>query len=125
MIYFRSVKFYRHDITKKAYSVLLIALMLFINGVKLFHTHAASAQYTSFDKATSSTLSDAAGVIQFKQDDHCIICNFQLVRDAYVSELNIVVSPLQQATLVYAAHLPAFLAAFHILSSGRAPPTQV
>jgi hypothetical protein len=114
------VKFHRHTITKKAFSILLVALMLFINGVKLFHTHAVNPQYTPSGKSAISSIAGDAG--QVKQNDHCTICDFQLVRDADVSQITIIISPVQQAAVICAAHLPVCLLTFPITSSGRAPP---
>jgi hypothetical protein len=119
------VKFDRHTITKKTSSVLLIALMLFINAVKLLHTHPGIPRNASFDKVSFLSIPINIGKQQIKQNDYCSICDFQLVRDADVSHITIVIPAHLQVAIVNVAHLPSCLLTFPIACSGRAPPVFV
>jgi hypothetical protein len=119
------VKFDGHTITKKTNSVLLIALMLFINAVKLLHTHPGTPKNTSFDKVSFSSIPCNIGKQQIKENDYCSICDFQLVRDADVSQITIIIPVHLQVAVVNVAHLPSCLLTFPIACSGRAPPVLV
>jgi len=116
------VKFQKHSVVKKGAAILLMALMLFINAVKLFHTHTALLQSAVFSK---KVLSHHSGDIQptaTSQNDHCAICDFKLAKDADVTETVIALIPLSNIDEAIGGKLPACISIFQSASPGRAPP---
>ena len=68
--YFYTVKLFSHTRGKKIIAGLLLALFVFIQAGKTFHTH---------DKHVSST---QAGVVLHSTGSGCAICDFQLAKDS-------------------------------------------
>ena len=107
---------------KKTTAILLMALMLFINAVKLFHTHRVVADPIGFSKIISPHHSGDIQSHSSNQNDHCAICDFKLAKDAEISETVIALIPLFHEDVVSVVKLPAYISAFQSTSPGRAPP---
>lgn len=125
MIYFSSVKSHGHIVMRKATALFFIGLMLFINAIKLFHTHPDLTRYTSLNKTKISHHSGDINSHGITQNDHCAICDFRLTKDAEATETFIASIPLLINEAVTADILPTYITAFHSTSPGRAPPVLV
>ena len=102
-----------------------MALMLYINAIKLFHTHPGRYSFNIVCAyAPPSVSSDNQGQ-HIVRGNHCAICDFQLTRDADVAAVDIDIDPIRQADIYRAISLHAYLPAFEITSPGRAPPTMI
>ena len=102
--------------------MLLMLLMLFINAVKLFHTHRPVTAPVASSKNISS---HSSGVFQLRyasQNEHCAICDFKLVKDADVVETLMALVPLLHTDVTGTPKLPVYISALQSISSGRAPP---
>jgi hypothetical protein len=108
---------------RKTSSVFLIALMLFINAVKLFHMHPGILRDAGLTKTHSVSQSPSQDFQQIKQNDRCAICDFQLARDADPAQIIIAIAPLSQAASCHAEPLHESLDSFYASRSGRGPPS--
>jgi hypothetical protein len=120
--YFSGVNLHRHTIIQKITSSLLIALILFINAVKLFHTHPQSSQKLHVTRSFFAGINDHQ---QVSTNDRCAICAFNFVKDADITPLPVLALPTQQFNLIVSFKLPAFQSIHHSTNSGRAPPSLV
>ena len=121
-IYIRLVISQKYTVVNKITAILLMALMLFINAVKLFHTHPALTESAVFAKKVSSHHSGDILPQRDIQNDHCAICDFQLTKDAEVPTTTVALIPLFHQDTFCIPKLLSFISAFHSTSSGRAPP---
>ncbi len=96
--------------------------MLFINVVKLFHSHPVTADPVAFAKAVSSHHSGDIAPHRINQNDHCAICDFKLAKDAETSDTYISSIPIFSEAPVTEAKLPACIPVSLSISFGRAPP---
>gem|GEM_PF-3906885 len=108
---------------------MLMALMLYINAIKLFHTHPGSYSpvysfHTVHAHALSPNSPDNQGQ-HIVHANHCAICDFQLAKDADVAAVAIDPTPIWQVDVYRATCLHAYLPHFYITTSGRAPPATV
>jgi hypothetical protein len=116
------VNLHRHTIIQKITSSLLIALILFINAVKLFHTHPQSSQKLQVRRSFFAGISDHQ---QLSINDRCAICAFNFIKDADVSPLPVIPLPAKQYSAVVSFKLPVLHSVNHSTNSGRAPPSLV
>jgi len=123
--YLHHVKLHWHLLFRKVTALMLVALMLYINAIKIFHTHPGGY---SFDvvhvHAFSSVWPDHHGP-HIAHGKHCAICDFQLTRDADAAVLSLHITPVRQVDVYRATCLNAYLPIFDIATSGRAPPATV
>ena len=121
-VYFRLVKFEKQTVVKKSTAVFLMLLMLFINAVKLFHSHPpVTAPVASSKKISSHTFGDFQ-LRGASQNEHCAICDFKFAKDADVVETLMVLVPLLRTDVTGTPKLPVYISALPSISSGRAPP---
>jgi hypothetical protein len=110
-------------------ALMLMALMLYINAIKLFHTHPGSySPVYSFHAVHAHALSPISPGNPGQHivlANHCAICDFQLARDADVAAVAIDMTPIRQVDVYRATCLHAYLPHFYITTSGRAPPATV
>jgi hypothetical protein len=115
--------FSRHILIRKATSLFFITLMLFINAIKLFHSHPVNLQNISL--INSGHKLHKSGEIRsqnISQDDHCAICDFRLSKDAEPANSFSASTPPQSTIAIFAYILPLRTPAFHLTGQGRAPP---
>ena len=102
--------------------MLLMLLMLFINAVKLFHTHPPVTAPAVSSKNISSHSAEDFQLRGTSQNEHCAICEFTLAKDAEVVETLMVLVPWFHTDLIGTPQLPVYISALQSISSGRAPP---
>jgi hypothetical protein len=119
------VKNFRHISIKKPSALLFMALMIFINAVKLFHSHhelTNASQHTVAgylgDKSTSPP-------IKVSRDNRCPICDFSLMKDGNIAYADIIFFIRTSDKAAFASPLPSYLFRFSISSKDRAPPVLV
>lgn len=101
---------------------MLMALMLYINAIKLFHTHPGGYSFNTVHAyALTSVSSDNHGQ-HLVQGNHCAICDFQLVKDADVAAVSIDMTPMRQVDVYRATCLHTWQPVFPVSTPGRAPP---
>ena len=104
---------------------MLMALMLYITAIKLFHTHpggySSQVVHVTHVAALSSIPPHSQGQ-HIMHGNHCAICDFQLAKDADVATLSIDVAPIRQIDVLSITCLSAGLPAFPVTTPGRAPP---
>jgi hypothetical protein len=116
------VKYFRKISIKKPTALLFMVLMVFINGVKLFHSH-----HDSFYSSSHSSISFPKGnshlsLHQIAQDKHCPICDFNLMKNADIAHSDISPFIRVSGNAVFTSHLPTSLHPFSFPIKGRAPP---
>jgi hypothetical protein len=126
IFYFSKVNCYKHTLIKKLSALLLIGVMLFINAIKVFHSHKNDLNDSTFNsKAPCLQVKSNIYSSHYSKDSRCPICDFDLMKDADAVHLTITLFiPLCGAPL-YNCALPNFLHNFSISTTGRAPPVQV
>jgi hypothetical protein len=99
-----------------------MALMMFINGIKLFHSHYNSDNSSSGSSVISFSVNSHFSLHEVTQDKHCPICDFNLMKNADVAHSDI--SPFIRASgiAVFTSHLPRSLHQFSLPGKDRAPP---
>lgn len=104
----------RKQSVRQVTALLMMAILLSIQAIKLFHTHAPSAQ-------TDHAVKHVGGAY-LEQDGHCAICDFQMAKDAVVPDMGIILTPLDFQRIQYTAPLFAVQHLTLIATSGLAPP---
>jgi hypothetical protein len=103
---------------------MLMGLMLYINAIKIFHTHPGGY---SFNAVRTHALTPVSPD-NHNQGQHvahgnrCAICDFQLTKDADVAAAGADMNPVRQVDVYRAACLHAWLPVIPVSTSGRAPP---
>jgi hypothetical protein len=102
-----------------------MALMIFINAVKLFHSHhelANASQHTVagylVDKSTSPP-------IKVSQDNRCPICDFSLMKDGNIAHSDINFFTRTSDKAAFASPLSSYPNRFSISTKDRAPPVLI
>jgi hypothetical protein len=123
--YLSRVKFHWHLLFRKVTALMLVALMLYINAIKIFHTHPGGYSFNVVHVHAFSSVSPDHQGQHIARGNHCAICDFQLTRDADVAALGLHIIPIRQFDVYSATCLDAYLPIFYITTSGRAPPATV
>lgn len=97
---------------KKISAALLIALLVFINAVKILHTHNFSLQTTHAGK----------NAIVVKAAFNCNICDFQIAKDSDAEIASYNILSLAGFIDVIDARINSALSSFSYTSSVRGPP---
>jgi hypothetical protein len=107
---------------KKPSALLFMAMMVFINGVKLFHSHHDLDNSSSRSSIISLVVNSDFSLHQVSQDKHCPICDFNLMKDADMAHSDIPLFVRVSGNAVFSYPLPHSLHQFSIPGKGRAPP---
>jgi hypothetical protein len=99
-----------------------MALMVFINGVKLFHSHHDLDNSPSRSYISSFKVNSSFSLQKVSKDKHCPICDFNLMKDADMAHSDIPFFIRVSGNAVFTIPLPQSLHQFSIPSKGRAPP---
>lgn len=108
------MNFLRNHKIQKCCASFLLAVLVFINAVKAFHTHdfPYSAQTEKSNK-NSTNVSTAF---------YCAICDFQFAKDSDTEVTRLqVLSPVKIVQRYY-DYIPGNVISFSVLSSSRGPP---
>jgi hypothetical protein len=100
-----------------------MALMIFINAVKLFHTHHESAKAFFSSGASYLAVKSHFPPVQVSQDNHCPICDFNLMKDADMGHSVIVFFARMSSKALFTSQLPQSFHHFAIPGKDRAPPS--
>jgi len=103
-------------------ALMLMALMLYINAIKLFHTHPGGYSFNTVHAYALTSVSPDNQGQHIVHGNHCAICDFQLVKDADVTAVSIDMTPMRQVDVYRATRLYAWLPVFPVSTPGRAPP---
>jgi hypothetical protein len=103
-------------------ALMLMALMLYINAIKLFHTHPGGYSFNTVHAYALTSVSPDNQGQHIVHGNHCAICDFQLVKDADLTAVSIDMIPMRQVDVYRATFLHAYLPFFYITTPGRAPP---
>jgi hypothetical protein len=103
-------------------SLMLMALMLYINAIKIFHTHPGGYSFNAVRSHAFTPVSSDNQGQHIVHGNQCAICDFQLTKDADVAAADINMTPVRQVDEYRAVCLNAWLPVFPISTSGRAPP---
>ncbi|HEY0608887.1 MAG TPA: hypothetical protein VGD35_04505 [Chitinophaga sp.] len=90
----------------------LLALMLVVHGVKSFHHHTG----------TAATKHSPHGALVQLSGHHCLICDFQLTRDADLPPEQFSLQPIQLAAETCASYVAASYVAYLSDLKLRGPP---
>jgi hypothetical protein len=107
---------------KKPSALVFVALMIFINGVKLFHSHHDSYNSSSRSSISSFAVNSCFSLQQVSKDKHCPICDFNLMKDADMTHIGIPIFIRISGSAVFTSPLPQSLHQFSFPIKGRAPP---
>ena len=99
-----------------------MALMMFINVVKLFHSHHDSDNSSSRFSISSFAVNYGLSLHQVTKDKHCPICDFNLMKDADLAHSDIPIFIRISGNAVFTSLLPESLHQFSIPGKDRAPP---
>jgi hypothetical protein len=101
-----------------------MALMLFINAVKLFHSH---HELTNASQHTIAgyLIEKSSPPIKISQDNRCPICDFNLMKDGNIAHADINFFTRTSDKVAFASPLPSYLYRFSISCKDRAPPVLV
>ena len=116
------MKYCRKIAIKKPPALLFMALMMFINGVKLFHSHHDSYNFTSGSSISSYADNYNFSLDRLSKDNRCPICDFNLMKDADQAHSNIPIFIRISGNAVFAGLLPESLHQFSITGKDQAPP---
>lgn len=106
----------------KLLSYFLLAVMLFVQAVKVGHTH-ATAGYHVISVKPATTTGDIIPVLTDGNAHHCNICDYELTKDA-VPMHSLSFLPLQQQIAVRYKFLHTrFLAVIHQAQANKGPPS--
>jgi hypothetical protein len=103
-------------------ALMLMTLMLYINAIKLFHTHPDGYSFNTVHAYVLTPSPPDNQGQHIVHGNHCAICDFQLVKDADVAAIDIDITPIRQVDVYRATCLHAWLPVFPVSTSGRAPP---
>ena len=103
-------------------SLMLMALMLYINAIKLFHTHPGGYSFDAVRTHVFTPVTPDNHGQHIVQGNQCAICDFQLVKDADIAAVSIEMTPMRQVDVYRAAYLHTWLPVFPVSTPGRAPP---
>jgi hypothetical protein len=112
---------FKREYTRKAFSAILLVMLLFIHSIKLLHTHPVNILFTGHScKNASLDINDNS---ENGNSSDCSICNYQLSKDAddltYVSNNNDVTEQN-----IFNSRLISFHKfSFHITFENRGPPS--
>jgi len=112
---------FKREYTRKAFSAILLVMLLFIHSIKLLHTHPVNIFFADHScKNASVGINDDSGNAN---SSDCSICNYQLSKDAddltyftndnNVTEQNVFNSPL----------ISFHKFSFHTAFENRGPPS--
>jgi hypothetical protein len=107
---------------KKPSALLFMALMMFISGVKLFHSHHDSDNSSSRSSIRSIAVNSDFSLHQISQDKHCPICDFNLMKDADMAHSDIPLFIRVSGNAVFSSPLSSSIHQFSIPNKGRDPP---
>ena len=105
---------------KKAFSAVLLVLLLAIHSIKLLHSHPTNAFF--LDHSCDAAALEINDNSETGNQPHCSICSYQLSKDA--DDLACV-SDEPQATehTIFSSHLPSsHRFSFHAAFENRGPP---
>jgi hypothetical protein len=119
------VKNFRHTSIKKPSALLILALMIFINAVKLFHSHHELANASQHTVAGYLIDKFTAHPIKISQDNRCPICDFNLMKDGNIARADINFFTRTSDKASFVSPLPSYLYRFSIAAKDRAPPVLV
>ncbi len=114
------MKLHRQIIFQKITSLFLLALILFINAVKLFHTHPQVPQKQEITKTFFAVRNAQQNLAA---NDRCAICEFNFIKDADLTVMPVIEIPVREINTALSSKLPVFLSFHHFAISGRAPPS--
>jgi len=109
------MNFLRNNKLQKITATLLLAVLVFINAVKTFHTHeySYSAQQENSSKHATTC----------KAYFFCAICDFQIAKDSDAAVATLNISTPVQIIGNYYNYLSDNIVSFSVLSSVRGPPS--
>ncbi|HTB25541.1 MAG TPA: hypothetical protein VK711_09220 [Puia sp.] len=107
---------------KKPSALVFMALMIFISGVKLFHSHHDSYNSSSHSSARSLTVNSDFSLHRISQDKHCPICDFNLMKDADMAYSDIPLFIRVSGNAVFTSLLSQSLPQYSFPGRGRSPP---
>jgi hypothetical protein len=116
------VKIFRKIAIKKPSALLFLALMVFISGVKLFHSHHDSDSSSSRFSISSFAVNSNFAPTQVSQDKHCPICDFNLMKNADINHSDIPAFFRVSVNAVFTIALQQSLHQFSFPGRDRAPP---
>ena len=112
---------FKREYTRKAFSAILLVMLLFIHSIKLLHTHPVNIFFP--DHSCNSILLGLNDNSENVNSSDCSICNYQLSKDAdgltYVTNDNKV-----SEQNIYNSQLISFHKfTFHTAFENRGPPS--
>jgi hypothetical protein len=119
------MQFARLKLVKKISAFLLLTLMLFINLVKVFHTHPVVEKSVAGREHAAVILSFGLSRLEALRDDHCPICDFKLAKDADATVFHLSSTRLSSSACLHLEGNLADLPRFYATCSGRAPPSAI
>ena len=112
---------FKREYTRKAFSAILLVMLLFIHSIKLLHTHPVNIFFTGH--SCNSTLLDINDGSENANSSDCSICNYQLSKDAddltYVSNNN----DVTEQNIFNSALISFHKFSFHTAFENRGPPS--
>lgn len=116
------MKYFRKISIKEPSALLFMALMMFINGVKLFHSHHDFDNSASRSSISYFTGNSHFSLHQVTQDKHCPICDFNLMKNADKAHSDVPLFFRLSENIVFTSPLTQSLPQVSFPSKGRAPP---
>lgn len=104
-------------IFRRITALVLLALILVVHGVKSLHRHTGTA-------ATKRTPHGALAPVIQPAGHHCLICDFQLTRDADLPPEQFSLQPKRSAAEIGAGYVTASYVAYLFFLQLRGPPAK-
>lgn len=105
----------KNIIFRRITALVLLALMLVVHGVKSLHRHTGTA-------ATKCTAHGALAPVIQLSGHHCLICDFQLTRDADLPPEQFSFQPIRSAAETGASYVTSSYVAYLFFLQLRGPP---
>lgn len=113
-IYICHMQFLRHILIRKAAAFLLMAMLLYIQGVQVFHRH----DYTQVKHHKTAQLPEHL----VKASHSCPICDYHLAKDADLPAVHIILPPLCYYSVTNTFRPSAPNAGLQYTQANRGPP---
>ena len=107
----------RHIVTKKITAAFFIALMLFINVIKVFHRHS-----TSHSVSAKNSYAQQVELPKVLSNRHCNICEFNFAKNADVAIIDIAPFEIHWIKIDFKEKPTTELPNQQFPPSGRDPP---
>jgi len=112
---------FEHSYIKKAFSAILLVMLLGIHSIKLLHSHPTNPNFLNHNcNSTALEINDNSETANLSD---CSICNYQLGKDADDLAYASVIAPATEHDVFNSFLLSSHKFSFHTGFENRGPPS--